>query len=528
MPVPFRLPVVAVIRYLHGFASSSKSVKAGCCGTLAILCASIALSMSIIAVQDTGPAATIRIGVLRNGAYEIVPVSLENYVARVLTGEALPGSDPAALEALAIAIRTYTLGNRTRHRADGFDICDQTHCQVMRAATPATERAAASTAGQILFFQGDPATVFYAASCGGRTEKPSNVWPGAADPPYLPSRDDDGCGGTPVWSTTLSLRDLQRALRAAGFTGTLRDVRIASRNESGRAARLALDGLSPAQISGQDLRAAVSRTLGWQYVQSASFELARSGDTVRMSGRGAGHGVGMCVIGSSKLAAAGRSAAQILRQYYPGTTIGPLTSGGPRLVAVPPERPSISAPPAKVVLPAPPKPAAIDVAVWLPDGEDSEGPVIAEVVRRERDHLARSLAVDAPPRVSLRFHPTTEAYERATGQPWFTLGSVSGNELHFIPPGVLRDRGVLERTVRRQLVHVMTDAVFVGRPAWVREGAGAHFADPSRTQASRVDCPADAELLRPLSAGALGDASLRARACFERQVNAGRSWRDVR
>ena len=73
--------------------------------------------------------------------------------------------------------------------------------------------------------RGTPATVYYSASCGGRTEKPSNVWPGAEDPPYLPSQADDGCGGAPEWSTELSLGDLQRALAAAGFTGTLRNVR---------------------------------------------------------------------------------------------------------------------------------------------------------------------------------------------------------------------------------------------------------------------------------------------------------------
>ena len=40
-----------------------------------------------------------------------------------------------------------------RHRADGFDLCDQTHCQVMRAATPVTERAALATAGQVLLYK---------------------------------------------------------------------------------------------------------------------------------------------------------------------------------------------------------------------------------------------------------------------------------------------------------------------------------------------------------------------------------------
>src|SRR5262249_293795 len=95
---------------------------------------------------------SLRVGVASpGGGYTVETVPLDAYVARVLTGEALPDSQPAALEALAITIRTYALANRGRHRAEGFDLCDQTHCQVMRNAAPATERAAAVTAGARLF-----------------------------------------------------------------------------------------------------------------------------------------------------------------------------------------------------------------------------------------------------------------------------------------------------------------------------------------------------------------------------------------
>ncbi len=155
---------------------------------------------------------------------------LETYVARVLAGEALRDSRPAALEALAITVRTFALANRGRHRADGFDLCDQTHCQVVRAATAASDRAAHATAGQLLLRDGAPASVYYSASCGGHTQVPSDVWPGAEDPPYLPSREDDACQGAPAWSAEIGGRDLTRALRASGFRGELRDVRIASRN----------------------------------------------------------------------------------------------------------------------------------------------------------------------------------------------------------------------------------------------------------------------------------------------------------
>src|SRR3954471_4180432 len=139
---------------------------------------------------------TLRVGIARpGGGYTVSNVPMESYVARVLAGEALRDSQPAALEALAITIRTFALANRGRHRADGFDLCDQTHCQVLRAAVAATERAARATAGRVLLRDGAPASVYYSASCGGRTQLPSDVWPGAEDPPYLPSKEDDACDG---------------------------------------------------------------------------------------------------------------------------------------------------------------------------------------------------------------------------------------------------------------------------------------------------------------------------------------------
>lgn len=484
--------------------------------------------------QGLSPVPTVRIGVLRNGSYEVVAVPLETYVARVLTGEALPGSSPAAMEALAVAVRTYTIGNLGRHRPDGFDLCDQTHCQVMRTATPVTEQAALATAGQILTYRGATATIYYSASCGGHTEKPSNVWPGADDPAYLPSKDDDGCGGAPEWSTELKLADLQRALQASGFRGRLTNFRIAARNGSGRAQRLALEGMTPAEISGQDLRAAVGRAIGWQYIQSTNFEVTRSGDAVRLRGHGYGHGVGMCVIGASKLGAAGRSATQILAQYYPGTEIA---SVAPRLSPAPPEpeRPSIAAPPAArppattrppvTTRVEPPPPAG--VVVSLPEGDEGERAVLGTQIARARDELARALAVTAPATVTARFYPTTQAYEQATGAPWYTLGAVNASGMHFVPLLILRERGVIDRTLRHQLVHLLTDATLSGRAAWIREGAAIHFAEGAAGPSQRQPCPGDYELLRPASIGALSDAYARARACFERQLTTGRSWQEI-
>jgi SpoIID/LytB domain protein len=267
-------------------------------------------------------ASTVRVGTLdATGRYVVRSLPLEEYVARVLAGEAAPRTPPAALEALAITARSFALANRRRHAHDGFDLCDSTHCQVLRAAYPATLAAAGATAGQVLEWHGAPAAVYYTASCGGRTERPSAVWPKAADPPFLPSRRDRGCGGEPRWASELSAAEVHRALVAAGYRGSLRRVKIRRRADSGRVAVLALDGMSPDAISGQDFRMAIGRTLGWQILKSTAFDLAHRRGRYMFKGRGYGHGVGFCVIGAMRRAASGASRPALLDAYFPGLRV---------------------------------------------------------------------------------------------------------------------------------------------------------------------------------------------------------------
>ena len=476
---------------------------------------------------------SLRVGVLRpGGGYAVTEMPIDTYIARVLAGEAARDSQPAALEALAITIRTFALANPGRHRADGFDLCDQTHCQVLRTATAATEHAAQATTGRILVRDGAPASVYYTASCGGRTEIPSDVWPGHEDPPYLPSKVDDACDGAPAWTAELPERDLLRALRSAGFRGdTLKDVTIASRNASGRVAAVKLDGLRPDRISGQDLRMAVGRTLGWQHIKSTAFDLRKRDTVYRFSGRGSGHGVGLCVIGSARLAERGVGAEQILNRYFPGLGISAAASAAAARPSAP--RGTTTRVAASAAEPAP------DVLVALPDGDDGERATIVRQTIKSRDDLARVLGVSAPAQVTLRFHPTTDDYESATGRAWFTSATLVGGELHLLPLATLRERGVLDRTIRHELVHLMTDDVLGRKPLWVREGAAIYFAGdqpipgepvqrPAFTPPPRASCPDDNELLRPVSVGALSNAYARARACFAKQIGAGKSWRDVR
>ena len=468
---------------------------------------------------------TIRIGLSSGaGGPKATSLDLEEYIARVVAAEGEQGAPDAAQQALAITARTFALANLQRHRREGYDLCDTTHCQVLRAPTAASRRAAEATAGRVLLHQSQPASVFYSASCGGYSELASAVWPGAVNH-AAPSQPDDACRSEPPWESALRADEIERALRAAGHRGDrLRDMRVIDRTTSNRVARLRVDGFTPNEITGHDFRMAVGRTAGWQRLKSTAFELRRSGDGYRFTGRGFGHGVGLCVIGAGRRARQGTSADQILAFYFPSLRIGSLP-GSPTL---PSARPTPSPP-----RPLAPPPASIDVLVALPGAEEVSRGLIVQLVRSARDAIVAKTAVAQPSSIRVTVHPTIEAFTRATGQPWWASGATDGERMDLLPISILRQRGQLERTIRHEVAHVLLDGPLANRPLWVREGAATYFGDfdapasASADSTSRVSCPEDAEFLRPLSAGAHRTAYARAEACFRQQIDRGTKWQDI-
>lgn len=454
----------------------------------------------------------------------IVRLDLEEYVARVVAGESEPDAPAAAQEALAITVRTFALANMNRHRREGFDLCDTTHCQVPRPATPASRRAAAATAGRVLVHAGRPATVFYSALCGGRSELASAVWPGAIDYVREPLHDE-ACSGEPGWSVEIRADEIERALRRAGYRGRrLRDLRIVARSASGRVARIRAGGFEPADLSGHDFRIVVGRVAGLTRLRSTAFDVRPTRGGYLFTGRGFGHGVGLCVIGARHRAERGRTAREILAFYFPTlqiasieTALAPSTDGASRAAG------SSTAPSADGA-------AATAVDIVLPVENAGESAELASLVRAARDEISGRAGVAPPRTIRLVVHPTVEAFSRATGEPWWAAGASDGAVIALPPAALLRSQGRLGSAVRQQVAHVLLDAALADRPQWVRDGAALFFSsdDPAPAPAGRVECPADEELLRPLSAGAHRMALARAEACFRRAIAQGKRWSEVR
>jgi hypothetical protein len=118
----------------------------------------------------------------------------------------------------------------------------------------------------------------------------------------------------------------------------------------------------------------------------------------------------------------------------------------------------------------------------------------------------------------------------APGPLWGGGAPPDGSSIDLLPITILRQQGQLDRTVRHEVTHALLDEALAKRPMWVREGAAAFFArvTPPAEKPARAECPTDAELLRPVSAGAQRDAYARAESCFARAIADGRRWDQIR
>jgi SpoIID/LytB domain protein len=274
-------------------------------------------------------------------------LSLEDYVLGVMRAEGSMETEPEALKALAIAVRTYALKNRGRHAKDGFDFCSTTHCQRFASgvrsprvsegsysdqalpngrASDTMMAAVRSTEGQVLLDErGQVVEAYFGASCGGETANVGTLW-GVTPPAYLRGVRDEYCLSGPHanWSDTISRADLLRALQSDARTNVgarLDQVSVSKRDETGRAEFITLEGEHRKSVRGWDFKIIVGRVLGWNVLKSSRFEVARAGSNFVFRGSGFGHGLGLCQEGAHVMAARGSDFRRILEKYFPGTSV---------------------------------------------------------------------------------------------------------------------------------------------------------------------------------------------------------------
>ncbi len=203
--------------------------------------------------------------VLIGSRVETLP--LESYVRGVISAE-MPSEWPAAaLEAQAVAVRTYAL---TAHAGGTkFDVYSDTRSQVYRgpaAETASTNAAALATAGQIVTYDGQPAITYFFASSGGHTEAVQDAFPGAVAEPWLVGvADPYDQGPEHHWALDLSFAAAGRRLSGL-VKGSFRGIEVLARGSSPRIlSAYVLGSAGRTLTSGDELAARLGLDDTWAY-----------------------------------------------------------------------------------------------------------------------------------------------------------------------------------------------------------------------------------------------------------------------
>jgi stage II sporulation protein D len=307
---------------------------------------------------------------------------LEDYVRGVIPVEIPKSFHPEAQKALVLAIRTYALTSLGRHRSDGWDVCDTTHCQGFAGASkdaPWVDRLIDQTRGRIIVYKGEPIHAVYSTDCGGMTQ--NNEDAGFGDKPWAylravedrpnverptsnveRSTDDTGtalggrvaatpsdnpqseirnpkcedyCAKCPShsWSKSFTAEELDRAFSrlTSAKIGKLQSLEFAEYDCSGRVKTVLVKGdQGEYRMPGRKLR----EVLGVNAIKSTRMALAVAEDgSYTISGRGYGHGVGLCAFGADGLARSSPKITyvDILKHYYTGVEITPISECGLRI-----------------------------------------------------------------------------------------------------------------------------------------------------------------------------------------------------
>jgi len=308
-----------------------------------------------------------------SGVTAVNLTGIEDYLLSVISSEMKATASPEFLKAHAVISRSWLLSqieNRsvsTRERDsfidtpekyvrwfdredhERFDVCADDHCQryqgLARATTETVRKVIDSTWGQVLTYDGKICDARFSKCCGGIMERFSTCW-GDKELPYLqPLRDapdggDDFCNtsDTSILSQVLNDYDLETrdfyrwetrynraavselmARRSGIDFGIIKDLIPLERGASGRIKLLKVVGTLRTMEIGKEL--IIRRWLSESHLKSSAFDVRWDGDTLILTGKGWGHGVGLCQIGAAVMGAQGYEYKDILAHYFPGSII---------------------------------------------------------------------------------------------------------------------------------------------------------------------------------------------------------------
>lgn len=261
---------------------------------------------------------------------------LESYLGGLLSKEMNSKWPLEVLKAQAVAARTYAyhkiktlevskkskgqnlfhIENSEKHQVSGdfFDV------------TASTKKATEETIGEILLDgKGKLTSVFFHASCGGKTLLPQQVWQNSVNGYRSVGCDFCNRSKKKNWNHKFRKGDLNKFVNwlikekyiseNARFHKHKKKYIVRSKKWD-RNLRLYL-GDKLYKIKKSHIR----RFFGRFKIRSNNFDLKVKNGFVYLKGNGHGHGVGMCQLGALDLAKKGWSYKKILAHYLPGHKI---------------------------------------------------------------------------------------------------------------------------------------------------------------------------------------------------------------
>jgi stage II sporulation protein D len=266
----------------------------------------------------------------------------EPYLAGVVGAE-MPGYwEPEALKAQAIAARTYCFYIKERFGANReWDMKQTAAHQVYRGVSAESIQiwqAVNETKGQVLTCKQSDGTedifpAYYSSTCGGHTENSKNVFGDSYEPligvpcPYCQDVAKPKYFFWPMiqfdeLDITIRLKERYSQLKQLG---KIINIKVADQTDYGEFSRLTkikLHGSTGQNdfLRAEDFRLAIDPT--GRKLRSTICQIVKlSNKWAFFSGRGWGHGVGMCQCGAQGMAREGKNAEQILSYYYPNSKI---------------------------------------------------------------------------------------------------------------------------------------------------------------------------------------------------------------
>ena len=270
---------------------------------------------------------------------------MEDYLKGVVPLEIGPTPEEQfeAIKAQAIAARTYSMAHFGQYGDQaGYDLKSDVADQVYEgfgAEDKLVNKAIGATVGEVLVYRDKMIDAYYHSTCGGWTDDIEDVWD--KDPrPYLRAvNDNDACKISKYFTWQERFSGDQLILRLERYLeqergseirlGKLLNVEVTNRTPGGRTASVIFETANGHFVFNKEkVRWVVRQSDNLDAImRSANFtiDLQRDADgnilQVIFTGRGYGHGVGMCQMGARGMAAKGITYDSILHLYYQGTDL---------------------------------------------------------------------------------------------------------------------------------------------------------------------------------------------------------------